>query len=406
MNLRTKCILLIAILLTGCATAESMFNNAKRQDDIGSYEGFLNKYPTHKLASEARTRIDDLKYQEAVRLNTAPAYDQFMKEHPDSRHLEEAFNKMATITVKRYDYGPLIELQETAEKHNYMSAAQMLRAELDRYDIATVGAEGYNIAAPAVDKERLDSTETIIRIRSAVTTSLSDDLSTLLARNIIGKAINDTSSKGPGAISKLNLASVFNSNIGALVEGKGDKNTVVLYLFPENDDDEVTYRKGDMELWDRVDGYKSIQLWDPSGYKIRSESSPGQTGVSGDKIAAITSIRRSRPEEQVFSLTQGGGPDGKKTHIAIILAVRLQGNEELPSTQGHGSLYLIDSNARSIAGVSLASPKLQALIYGTARLPADRWIAFGQGFSAKSGELCFEGTRVFLAKGTQIARRR
>ena len=85
---------------------------AAQTNTIPSYEGYLSKYPAGKNASEAQTRIDRLRAEEAARqasaadeaawqaanaTGTADAYQQYMTSYPQGKHVPEAIAKLEEL---------------------------------------------------------------------------------------------------------------------------------------------------------------------------------------------------------------------------------------------------------------------------------------------------------------------
>jgi len=85
---------------------------AAQTNTIPSYEGYLSKYPTGKNASEAQTRIDRLRAEEAQRqasaadeaawnaanaTGTADAYQQYLTSFPQGAHVPEAIAKLEEL---------------------------------------------------------------------------------------------------------------------------------------------------------------------------------------------------------------------------------------------------------------------------------------------------------------------
>ena len=88
------------------------WKTAAQTNTIPSYEGYLSKYPTGKNASEAQTRIDRLRAEDArkqaaaadkaawnaaVATGTADAYQQYMTSFPQGAHVPEAIAKLEEL---------------------------------------------------------------------------------------------------------------------------------------------------------------------------------------------------------------------------------------------------------------------------------------------------------------------
>lgn len=403
-------LLMPMLFVAGCVTAESSFEHAKQMDNVSAYRGFLAQYPQHPLATEARTRIDDIDFQAALKTNTVGGYEDYLKNHQDSRHLsearqrlaaakEDAFNKQVSTAIIRADYGQLVAMEENAKRLGYVSAAGTVRRELERFDVTVVGAGGYEIAASTADQKRLESAKAVVRVRCAIATSRSDSLGDLLSRNIMSTATSRPS--GDSEVDRMN--SFMDLAAGGLADHASASGGMLLYLYPEADEDEVTFREGALELRDRINGRKTIRRQDGRGFSMQSEFGGNAEGTT---VATLKSLRRSKKEDRVFSILEGAGADGKATYCALILILQLPAKDQLAALRGQGGIWIIDTKGNSIVSVDVASPEMRVLVSGAARLPKDRWIAIGPGLSARGGEIRFEETRVVVGEGAQLARRR
>jgi len=67
------------------------------QNQIDSYEKFLEKYPDSKYAEEAKKRLDKLAFQKAKKKNTLSAYLTFLHNYLDSKHIKEITKTIDSI---------------------------------------------------------------------------------------------------------------------------------------------------------------------------------------------------------------------------------------------------------------------------------------------------------------------
>jgi len=405
-----RVLLSVLLFLGGCATAESSFQQAKQVDSVPAYQKFIARFPQHPLAVEARTRVDDLDYEAATKVNTIKGYEGFLGSHPESRHIEDAkrrlaaaededFNNQVTIAIERGDYGQLIVMEEEARQNGYAMAAKSARTELDRFDVTTVGPGGFEIAASIADQKRLDSAQAVVRIGCAATTPWADELSALLKRNTMSAAI----SRSWREAYVDDFMGIFEDYAASIRSTKAPAvGEMLLYLFPETADDSVAFREGTLELV--TTGLRTRQVrtrQDSSGFRVEMS-----TQYESQKIATLKSLRRGKQEDRVFSIIEGGGTEEQITYCSLIIIVRLPEREQLSTLDAEGTVWVMDTKDNSLSSVSVQSRSVPVLLSGSARLPRDRWITIGPGLSAKGGEVRFEETRVLLGEGTQIARRR
>ncbi len=62
--------LCVILLIGGCATPDSRFLEAKQRDNVYAYKAFVDQYPNHPLATQARIRMDELEFQKAAKENS------------------------------------------------------------------------------------------------------------------------------------------------------------------------------------------------------------------------------------------------------------------------------------------------------------------------------------------------
>ena len=68
----------VPVMLFACATAKSQYENARKINTISAYQEFLSKHPSGEYAELAQTRIEALNFEKAKAVNTVDAYERFM----------------------------------------------------------------------------------------------------------------------------------------------------------------------------------------------------------------------------------------------------------------------------------------------------------------------------------------
>jgi len=75
-------VILIPILSFSCSAERGDWKKAKSQHSIEAYQDFLAKYTEGIYADQARRKITELYYEQAVSANTTEAYEEFLKRYP------------------------------------------------------------------------------------------------------------------------------------------------------------------------------------------------------------------------------------------------------------------------------------------------------------------------------------
>lgn len=97
-------VLLIALFFGGCATMQSRWKDTETINTISTYEEFLRQYPQGTLANKARSRIENLNFDQAQAKNTIAAYDEFLRRYQQGRMADEARSRRKKIyMVKEWE---------------------------------------------------------------------------------------------------------------------------------------------------------------------------------------------------------------------------------------------------------------------------------------------------------------
>lgn len=87
----------VSLLIVGCASPERSFDKAKASDTREAYAGFLERYPDHPLAAEAKARVDDLDWGAAETAGTVEAFEAYLGHHPAAAHAAEVSARLEQL---------------------------------------------------------------------------------------------------------------------------------------------------------------------------------------------------------------------------------------------------------------------------------------------------------------------
>lgn len=92
-NLQQRPIVIIAallVLVSGCSTMETRWNDACNKNTVQGYEVFLERYPDSEYSLTATRRIEYLRWQAAKTDSTAKGVENYLKLHPAGAYAREA----------------------------------------------------------------------------------------------------------------------------------------------------------------------------------------------------------------------------------------------------------------------------------------------------------------------------
>lgn len=91
----------IVILMIGCATMKGGWENASRINTIAAYEEFIKKYPDSDYVAQAGERLKTLyeerAWQKTSVADSTAAYEDFIKTYPDGRYADSAREKLEEL---------------------------------------------------------------------------------------------------------------------------------------------------------------------------------------------------------------------------------------------------------------------------------------------------------------------
>jgi SPOR domain len=90
--------LVLAIFLMACSSTEADWQNATAANTVAAYQDFLKEHPNGEHADEARTRIhtlaDNQAWMAAINTNTEAGFKKYVAAEPKGAHVEDAQSKI------------------------------------------------------------------------------------------------------------------------------------------------------------------------------------------------------------------------------------------------------------------------------------------------------------------------
>ncbi len=90
-------ITITVLLISGCATEDQAWQEALDNDNIESYNAFLEEYPDGEYAQEAKDKLDPLLWQKANKINTIEGYEEYLEEYPQGAEAEKAIERLEEL---------------------------------------------------------------------------------------------------------------------------------------------------------------------------------------------------------------------------------------------------------------------------------------------------------------------
>ena len=91
-------LLVLAVIVAGCATTQNRWQKTESTDTIEAYEDFLKENPESSYAEKAKQRIRELRYTQAVKENTMPSYQKFMEDYPEGKFTDDVLSRLNKLT--------------------------------------------------------------------------------------------------------------------------------------------------------------------------------------------------------------------------------------------------------------------------------------------------------------------
>ncbi len=133
--------LLLAVFLLACSSTEADWQKASSANTVAAYQDFLKDHPNGQHADEARTKIhsleDDQAWMDAMTTNTEAGFQQYVKAEPSGAHVQEAqdkitgFERAAAWQTASAD-GSASALQAFLQKYPAGPESDQARAQLQK----------------------------------------------------------------------------------------------------------------------------------------------------------------------------------------------------------------------------------------------------------------------------------
>ena len=106
-----RSVVLFAVLSACTPKATREWNEAVAANTLERYRSFVVANPTNEHASEAKTRIEELTFQDTKKADSIEAYQAYLEQHPGAKHSGEAatlpkigsFSGESSSTLKTYE---------------------------------------------------------------------------------------------------------------------------------------------------------------------------------------------------------------------------------------------------------------------------------------------------------------
>jgi len=91
-------LVIMIVLVAGCATTQNQWKKAESANTVEAYEEFLKQNPESDYAKKAKDKIRELRYREAVKENTIDAYQRFLEVYPEGRLSKDVLSRLKKLT--------------------------------------------------------------------------------------------------------------------------------------------------------------------------------------------------------------------------------------------------------------------------------------------------------------------
>jgi outer membrane protein assembly factor BamD (BamD/ComL family) len=100
-TIRSVPLFICAAVLVACSSAESDWKKAEAANTAPAYQDFLTQHPNDSHAQEARDRLnkleDDQAWSDAQKSNTLEAYQQYLQKEPAGAHVQDAHTQVSAL---------------------------------------------------------------------------------------------------------------------------------------------------------------------------------------------------------------------------------------------------------------------------------------------------------------------
>ncbi len=131
----------LTVFLLACSSTEADWQKANSANTVAAYQDFLKEHPNGQHADEARTKIhslqDEQAWTDATNTNTEAGFQNYVKGQPNGSHVQEAqdkitgFERAAAWQTASAD-GSAAALQAFLEKYPSGPEADQAKAQLQK----------------------------------------------------------------------------------------------------------------------------------------------------------------------------------------------------------------------------------------------------------------------------------
>ncbi len=109
--IRLSVILSLMLFIVSCASVVSQYTKTREIDTIEAYEEFIKNYPDSEFVNEAKKRIEELEdFEVAKTKNTIDSYRAFINKYPESEYVKETEASIRQIYLSDKTINDLIKI--------------------------------------------------------------------------------------------------------------------------------------------------------------------------------------------------------------------------------------------------------------------------------------------------------
>ena len=108
----------VLVLFFACSTAQPQYKIARKIDTIAAYQEFIRNHPDSELTKAAETRIEEINFEKAKGVNTVSAYEQFIATS-DSELFKNYANQLI-LKIYEDDYKKTKEINSLEAYDTYL----------------------------------------------------------------------------------------------------------------------------------------------------------------------------------------------------------------------------------------------------------------------------------------------
>jgi outer membrane protein assembly factor BamD (BamD/ComL family) len=155
--MKTVPLIIVSAVLAACSSTESDWNKAQAANTEAAYQDFLKQHPDGAHAQEAHSRIqkieDDQAWSDAQKSNTLEAYQQYLQKEPNGAHTQDAQTQITSLEraaawKNAQAANTQSALQDFLQKYSTGPEADQARAQLQKLQ-----SEGYRVQLATFRKQ-------------------------------------------------------------------------------------------------------------------------------------------------------------------------------------------------------------------------------------------------------------